>query len=246
MNDDHTAALAQLEGLLTVPTLGDLETRLRTLVASRGFDHFACGVLNLAPKPAEPAIRMLNAYPAEWQARYDANNYLAYDPVITHTIRQRKAVPIVWPEVDALDDPMQRRIFAEAADAGLRSGVTVSTQGQRQIGVLSLANDRTPARSRGDILNALGFAQLLACYVQEAWDKLADSQGTYVTVSLTTRERECLHWAAVGKTSWEIAQILKIAERTVVYHIGLAVEKLQVTNRRQAVARAIALGLVSP
>ncbi len=45
------------------------------------------------------------------------------------------------------------------------------------------------------------------------------------------------------EVSWEISQILSVSERTVVFHIGNACRKLQVSNRRQAVARGISLGL---
>lgn len=64
--------------------------------------------------------------------------------------------------------------------------------------------------------------------------------------SLTSREKECLQWAAAGKTSWEIARILSVSERTVIFHIGNATKKLGATNRRQAVARAISLRLIAP
>jgi len=57
---------------------------------------------------------------------------------------------------------------------------------------------------------------------------------------LTERELECLRWTASGKTSWEISIILSISESTVIFHIKNAIEKLQVTNRSQAVAKAIA------
>ena len=53
-------------------------------------------------------------------------------------------------------------------------------------------------------------------------------------------------WSAEGKTAWEISQILHISERTVVFHLQNASEKLGVVNRQQAVAHAISLGLVTP
>ncbi len=63
---------------------------------------------------------------------------------------------------------------------------------------------------------------------------------------LTRRERECLLWAAEGKTTWEIALILCITGRTVNFHLQNAARKLVVVNRQQAVARAVALGLIRP
>jgi len=62
--------------------------------------------------------------------------------------------------------------------------------------------------------------------------------------SLSQRETECLRWAAWGKTSWEIARILGVAERTVNFHLQNACRKLQACNRRAAVAVALSRGLL--
>ncbi|QEI09575.1 helix-turn-helix transcriptional regulator [Pigmentiphaga aceris] len=68
--------------------------------------------------------------------------------------------------------------------------------------------------------------------------------GVQVDTRLSSREAECLHWAAVGKTSWETAQILEVRERTVNFHLGNAFGKLNVNNKQAAVARALMLGLL--
>ena len=61
---------------------------------------------------------------------------------------------------------------------------------------------------------------------------------------LSDRERDCLSWAALGKSSWEIGRILSISENTVVFHIKNAMRKLGVSNRVLAAAKAIELGLI--
>lgn len=53
---------------------------------------------------------------------------------------------------------------------------------------------------------------------------------------LTPREFETLKWTAVGKTSWEIAQILNISQHTVDWYIASAAKKMKAINRAQAVA----------
>ncbi len=55
---------------------------------------------------------------------------------------------------------------------------------------------------------------------------------------LTPREREVLKWLKCGKTSWAIALILRISERTVNYHVNNIMRKLDVSNRMQAVSAA--------
>lgn len=44
----------------------------------------------------------------------------------------------------------------------------------------------------------------------------------------------------------EIAKILNIAEQTVVFHIHNAMEKLGVTTKVHAVAKAVSIGLIKP
>jgi len=65
-------------------------------------------------------------------------------------------------------------------------------------------------------------------------------------VDLTQREKECLLWATEGKTTWETSRILRISERTVTFHLQNVQGKLGVSNRQQAVARAVSLGIIEP
>jgi len=62
--------------------------------------------------------------------------------------------------------------------------------------------------------------------------------------AISPRERECLVWAGAGKTARETGTILDVSEHTVVAHLRNAGHKLGATNRLQAVAEAIRLGLI--
>jgi LuxR family transcriptional regulator, quorum-sensing system regulator CviR len=57
---------------------------------------------------------------------------------------------------------------------------------------------------------------------------------------LSKREIEVLSWLKEGKTSWEIARILQITERTVNFHVRNIMKKLDANNRTHAVAIAVA------
>ncbi len=65
-------------------------------------------------------------------------------------------------------------------------------------------------------------------------------------VNLTEREVETLTWAARGKTSLEIAQILGLTKRTVDFHIDNARVKLNTTTRMHAAVKAAAGQLIEP
>jgi len=61
---------------------------------------------------------------------------------------------------------------------------------------------------------------------------------------MTSRELECMHWAAMGKTSWEIGVIIGVSQRTVNFHIARACEKLGTHRRQAAISIAIQRGLI--
>jgi DNA-binding CsgD family transcriptional regulator len=61
---------------------------------------------------------------------------------------------------------------------------------------------------------------------------------------LSSREVECLRWAAAGKSSDEIAIILGISVYTVSSYFKSATRKLQAVNRMQAIAVALRLRLI--
>jgi LuxR family transcriptional regulator, maltose regulon positive regulatory protein len=64
--------------------------------------------------------------------------------------------------------------------------------------------------------------------------------------SLTAREGEILTLLAAGLTNREIAQRLILSARTVETHVARITGKLGVNSRARAVARAVALGIVTP
>ena len=71
---------------------------------------------------------------------------------------------------------------------------------------------------------------------------LQSESAANVAPALTDRERDCLAWAAEGKTEWEIGQILSIAESTVDSHLSRVRAKLGANTRTQAVAHRAAQG----
>ena len=64
------------------------------------------------------------------------------------------------------------------------------------------------------------------------------------TSELTDRERQVLQLLAVGKSNQEIAAELMISASTVKFHINHILSKLDVSDRTQAVVKALRRGLV--
>ena len=65
-------------------------------------------------------------------------------------------------------------------------------------------------------------------------------------VALTRREVEVLSLLFEGRSTKEVADRLYVSKRTVDYHLCRIFEKLNVSNRVQALLRATELGLVVP
>jgi transcriptional regulator EpsA len=64
--------------------------------------------------------------------------------------------------------------------------------------------------------------------------------------ALSERQVEILNWINVGKSNWEIAQIVDTTRANVKYHVEQIYHKLGVSSRVQAVAYAKDLGLLPP
>ena len=88
-----------------------------------------------------------------------------------------------------------------------------------------------------DVLSAIVAARLAGIARTTVCPKL---------VQLGQREVETLTWAARGKTSSEIAQILGLSKRTVDFHIDNARSKLGVATRTQAAIKATTGRLIAP
>lgn len=72
---------------------------------------------------------------------------------------------------------------------------------------------------------------------------LAHKEKAGANIAFTPRETEILSWLYLGKTNWEIGQIIGISEKTVKNNLYAIYQKLNVGNRTQALARITELRL---
>ena len=63
--------------------------------------------------------------------------------------------------------------------------------------------------------------------------------------ALTPREMDVLRLLAQGLSNRKIAARLDVNERTIKYHVSAILAKLEVSNRTEAVMRAIEQGLIT-
>ena len=235
---DLTAAIE------SAPDIPEVAAACRQVAAALGFEHFIYGFR--APiSLTQPCQFILSGYPRAWREHYDRNSYAAIDPVIRRSLTT--VVPFGWDELD-LSEPEVAQLFREAAEYGLRYGLSVPVHGGfGEGGVLSLARAQTPLpEAAGERQHLFQQAQWFTVVLQQKLRALVFQESAVLTPKLTRREVECLRLAAEGQSAHSIANTLKIAERTAVFHLNHAEEKLGVKRRQQAVARAVALGQVEP
>jgi len=182
-------------------------------------------------------------YPASWIHRYQEAGHVRKDPVVR--LIATSNLPVFWDDITR--SHKKHVVFDEARQHGLANGITVPVYGQSgERALLSIATEIAPEKSPDHRIATAGMAVLIALHLHEAVQRINRKDNEPSIPRLTHREKECLQWAAKGKTSWEIGNILSLSERTVIFHMVNATKKLNATNRRQAVVRALSLRLIAP
>ncbi|MGY5795455.1 LuxR C-terminal-related transcriptional regulator len=74
--------------------------------------------------------------------------------------------------------------------------------------------------------------------------KIANTHVIEKVPDLSLREKECILWAAKGKSSWDIGMIMRISENTVNFHMKNVLRKLDAANRTVAAIKAVRLGII--
>jgi DNA-binding CsgD family transcriptional regulator len=236
------AVHAELLSLMESRSAWELTQRTSHLSQGMGFEYFIYGA-RLCDAQGHAVDTVLNGYPINWRRAYEEQQYVQRDPTVRHALSSH--LPLLWTgELFASQGAAD--LHEHARQFGLCGGLTIPIHAaDRRVGLLSLATE--DAKFGGDgAVQVLGQARLLADYLHEAAQRLLAPRTPLTKGLLSARECECLHWAAAGKTSWEIGRILSLSERTVNFHIGNAMRKLEVTTRGQALAKALALQLIRP
>lgn len=204
-----------------------------------GFEYCAYGIRSPFPI-SSPKVVMLNNYPSEWYNRYCKNDCM----IVAHPVKRGEQC--LAPVICSDDHSVSIRDFWEDAQLhGLHFGFAQSIRDLRGFtGLLTLARSEDPLDD-GELSTLREIMPWLTQVSHLAMSELLVAQLLPgCEMDLTTREVEVLRWTAEGKTSVEIALILRITERTVNYHINNACDKLRATNRTAAAVRAALLGLL--
>lgn len=202
-------------------------------------------VLFLPDSMLRSSMVLLTNYPETWMEKYIVDDFKNIDPIVRHV--RNSYLPVFWREIineEKNFTTKDKAFMGLASEFGIRYGVSIPCHGiLGEIGVLSLCSSASLTIKEEQ--NAIYQCHMLMPYIHQTIKRLQLS-GNIKTTLLTKREKECLLWASEGKTAWEISQILKISERTVIFHLKNSMNKTNSINRQQAIVKSILMGEIVP
>lgn len=226
--------------LLWAEDIPSAQNAFRSFAQQADVGYYVYG--NSRPGLEQPYID--STYPQSWMAHYLANRYQFIDPVVLES--QRSRLPFAWRFLMNKPgglSPAQRKLFAEAAEFGIRDGFTIPFHtAEGCVAVLSYAF--TSLEELKQVMNAQAKLKLLAVYYHTAVERLLDVQSP--EGELSPIERQCLTGIAHGHSLWEISGRVHRSEPDVAGALRSAREKLGTATTAQAIAKAITQGLITP
>lgn len=243
MRDMRAEAVWFLDAIALVRDFDTLAMILGEMTGRMGFAHFAlthhANILD-----TRHSIIRLHDYPEAWVDYFDRHRLGMSDPV--HRASLRTSAGFRWDAIAGLVEitPGDLLLLERARSHGLANGFTVPAN---VVGEATGSCSFSTAPG-GDLpTDALQWAQLAGIAAFEAARRiwLAGAGPRAARPGLTDRQRDCLIWAARGKTAWESARILGISEETVVRHLKQARERYGVDKQTSLLIRALFDGIIS-
>jgi len=237
--DTYSEVAASVDNISTVEQLHDFIREMLGAYQLKNTVYYMPGLKGeLEIKPF-----YIVTYGDDWINRYFEADYLAIDPVVPAAFGG--LLPIDWSSFDR-KPPRLKQFFGESVEFGVgRQGLTFPIRGPRNewalFNVTSDLSDKEWAEAKRTYIRDF---QILAHMVHAKAMQIRGSHAPDYQARLTPRERECLTWSAIGRTSEDIATILGISEGVVRIHLRSAQQKMNCLNRTHTVAKALSHKLI--
>jgi LuxR family transcriptional activator of conjugal transfer of Ti plasmids len=229
---DKLIDLAALRGDETV-----LKDALAHLAQQAGFSGYAY----LYIRPGH-TIASSN-YPPEWRAIYFKRKFEAIDPIVNRAKSLKRV--FTWSGVDERRRlaKEEQAFFDQAADFGIRSGVTVPIRAVNgSTSMFTLASDKSSIDLERDIDPVAAAAAVGQLHTRMSMLPLTpDAQHP---AWLDPKEAAYLNWISVGKTMEEAADLEGVKYNSVKSKLEEARKRFQIHTMPHLVALAIRAGLI--
>lgn len=221
----------------TEDMMRDLIKNLRSLVE---FDFAVCGYATLEhPSDNIQSYSIINvSYPEEWLKVYAMRKYYEIDPVVKENFTRYQIQ--FWSDTyKKYKTP--KNFISVAEDYRLNAGYTCGIKNPAACAgsLFSFGGPSIEYHPRTDII-----LQQIAPHFHHSLVRIGQRNEADTLAPLSGKEIEVLNWVKYGKSSWDISRILGISDKTVNYHLGNIMKKLDTSNRTHAVAVAIRNGLI--
>jgi LuxR family transcriptional regulator, quorum-sensing system regulator LasR len=227
-----------------------LNQMLGKIVRSLGFASFTYSAIGLNYQHLDSRRFLWSSADPDWLQVYSENALIEIDP---RGAAANSTLPLLWDRATFADTPQNRTFFDVAERYGQCSGIAVAVPDPSPVYsvTFTLSSPVTSLEDwwRSQILRELGDILTISSYVHQLCFSGTVSRlfsPGFEGAKLSRRELECLQLAAKGLISAEIALALGIGVRTVHYHIANLLTKLEASNRQEAIARAVAAGIIAP
>ncbi|WP_298670741.1 LuxR family transcriptional regulator [uncultured Sphingomonas sp.] len=219
----------------------DLHEALARSARDMGFNHFALS-LEIGCGGETGASILLHDYPASWADVYVGSNLGATDPI--RRAAERSLLGFRWDRVSTLIpvSDEEQAMFETGRRHGIADGYTIPRHLPGEV-TASCSFVICPGGSLPEQM--LLVAELIGAMAIASARYIAGWVPPASRPKLTDRQRDCVLWAARGKTDWEISRILGISHDTVITHLKEARERYDARKRASLILRALFDGLIS-
>lgn len=223
--------------VIHAPTIEDFKVELIKFGKKLGFDLV---IADYGTPPPNRAWTTINNYPRKWldqQAQFQS-----IDPIVT--AGKASAKPMLWTA-----ESYKASGFGHVAELFLPFGFTAGFDVPNHspsgaILNIGFARDSGLPVDSGEMTRIVADAQLFSTFAFLALDRLLTHAKSADFPRLTPKELEVLKWTVAGKTAFEVGIILGSTERTANFHVRNICDKLGVSNKRSAIAKALELKLI--
>lgn len=242
--DDAFSLLETMTRLAQCETEGDLfcAVQFSTRLLDFRWAGYSLALLKKNRFGAIP-VKIANiSFPEEWARLYLSNCFHLIDPIYIENYRNFGVQE--WEETYRKTPATSQYFRKKAEEFGLGNGYSLGAKNFRgTIGTLfSISGGTLEFNSREKLI-----LKILLPHIHEALLRIAEPAVRnyyFRPKSLTKRETELLRLAKTGLSTPELSEIMKIAERTVHYHMANILKKLDAMSKPHAVAIAIDRGLL--
>ena len=219
----------------------DIKQIMADVCSLLGWEYYGF-VTHVVADFTKSKVLIATNFPMMWLAIYKLKGHYETDPIVAHCLNRNLA--ITWAANEELwsdFDPKIQAFMKDCRNGGWTGGVGIPVHTHHHHGFLHVTTKKPFSEMSRAIQNIRLYGHLLGAHIFEAISR----NNAPEKIRLSAREHDILQLVADGNSSKMIADRLKVAESTVVFHITNAQKKVGAKTRQELVSKAYAGGLLS-